>query len=169
MARMSFRIMGPKLSARFRILCSPLFSETLALRKELGTVSDVKRRKMVNQVYGEALLMSIVKIMLWTGIRFDFGSYSDVRRKRIDLHLHAVASLTSMLMLRVQFKGPGLLCWFSVRKSQSEDMVMDSHEHHEELSSGSDVMGIARWWIRAIVRKSYAYDTVTERIGSILM
>ncbi|KAI5146064.1 Protein Tanc1 [Manis pentadactyla] len=32
--------------------------------------------------------------------------------------------------------------------------VMASHEHHEELSSGSDVMGNLRWWIRAIVSVS---------------
>ncbi|KAI5233742.1 Syncytin-2 [Manis pentadactyla] len=75
--------------------------ETLALRKELGTVSDEEERKMVNCQIQAA----------WLG-----------------------------LALAV------------------------SHEHHEELSSGSDVMGIVRWWIRAIVREKLAYDMVTERI-----
>ncbi|KAI5257748.1 Pecanex-Like Protein 1 [Manis pentadactyla] len=52
----------------------------------------------------------------------------------------------SRLAVKYLVHGSGLGLGFQVFYKEYR-----SHEHHEELSSGSDVMGIARWWIRAIV------------------
>ncbi|KAI5151452.1 Filamin-B, partial [Manis pentadactyla] len=103
-----------------------------------------------------------------------FASYSDVSGEgQIDLHYHGVASVTSMLTLRVQTKvkcqilAPGLRLALVVRFPK----ILAFRKVFVSLF---DVTGSARWWIgfmgiRVSRRKVYAYDMVTERICLILI
>ncbi|KAI5187884.1 Ectonucleoside Triphosphate Diphosphohydrolase 2 [Manis pentadactyla] len=101
----------------------------IRLRREFGFNSDLSARgecEIQFQDYSEAIVVSMVILEfqatfpalggdgqielhvygygVYTWIRLDFGSYSDVSEGQIDLDHHGVALVTSMLTLRIQLK-----------------------------------------------------------------
>ncbi|KAI5177405.1 Protein Z-Dependent Protease Inhibitor [Manis pentadactyla] len=96
--------------------------------------------------------------------------------RQIDLHHHGVASVTSMLTLRVEVKGPWLALRFFVKKSllkiwlrrelgcNSDVRFPETLALLKELGFGSDVTGSARWWIRFMGECALQFQDYSEAL-----
>ncbi|KAI5137572.1 Neurogenic Locus Notch Protein 3 [Manis pentadactyla] len=112
-ARARAGISCPGISARIKILCSLWFPETLALRKELGSGSDVTGSA---RHVGNSLWKGLALVALWK----DLGSGSDMTGEckmvdqvmanaRTSLQDYSEAIVVSMLILEFQATGPRLV------------------------------------------------------------
>ncbi|KAI5138819.1 Plexin Domain-Containing Protein 1 [Manis pentadactyla] len=118
-------------------------TETLALRKELGSGSDVTG-------------VQDVGTGLWETMRLWFQDYSDARvisKVMVEFQETGDVWLTLMLKLKCRILTPGLgleLVKLALRK---------------ELGSGSDVTGSARCWNRVMVK----CEILTKGLGLALV
>ncbi|KAI5277169.1 A-Kinase Anchor Protein 13 [Manis pentadactyla] len=143
-------------------------SETLALRKELGSGSDVTgSARCWNRVMVTSMLMLSVQVKgPWLVVGFSVrygmtdieadgvGSETLALRKELGSGSDVTWSarcwnrvmVTSMLMLSVQVKGPWLVVGFSVRYGmtdiEADGVGSETLALRKELGSGSDVTGV---------------------------
>ncbi|KAI5164945.1 hypothetical protein MUG91_G4582n1, partial [Manis pentadactyla] len=110
-------------------------SDTLALWKDLGSGSDMGWEcKMVDQGYGEARVMPVVKVkceILTKGLGLALVGNGQIELHvygQIDLDHHGVALVTSMLTLRIQLKGSCLGVGYSLSEGKFEIVVQDYGE-----------------------------------------
>ncbi|KAI5278288.1 Claudin-3, partial [Manis pentadactyla] len=115
---------GPGISARFKILCSLWFPETLALRKELGSGSDVTG---VQDVGTGFWLRCLIRSMGEIGLQLD--------------------SDPSMIKDNFRIKAE-----VSDNDARARAGIRKTLALRKELGSGSYVTGSARCWNRAMVK-----------------
>ncbi|KAI5271551.1 E3 Ubiquitin-Protein Ligase Rnf31 [Manis pentadactyla] len=146
-------------------------TETLALRKELGSGSYVTgSARCWNRVMVTSMLMLSVQVKgpwLVVGFSVRYGM-TDIEADgvgsgegQIDLDHHGVALVTSMLTLRMQ-QGILFRVGYSVSGyvERTETLAL-----RKELGSGSDVTGSARCWNRVMVK----CEILTKGLGLALV